>query len=179
MSHRHQGRCRSSAIAANWRRPSLPWQSPAPPTASTAASRAFSVSTYPSRCARGRAWRAKAEERPARTRLSVRFGLMRLSFEADWRVSPHASCRLIAGGPPSFPLLLGGPPYQAQKRDADACPLVDHRRDDNWHRHYSGVRAARLLAPLANDPPPSAQFCGRFCPRGGAQGLGAGEPDVR
>jgi hypothetical protein len=76
---------------------------------------------------------------------------MRLSFEADWRVSPHASCRPIAGGPPSFPLLLGGRPYQAQKRDADACPLVDHRRDGNWH---SRVRAACLLAPLVNDPPP-------------------------
>ena len=46
---------------------------------------------------------------------------MRLSFEADWRVSPHASCRLIAGGPPSFPSLAARP-YQRR----NAMPTLAH-----------------------------------------------------
>ena len=81
-----------------------PWQSPAPPTASAAASRAFSVSTFPSRRARGQTWLAKAEERPARTRLSVRFGLMRVSFEAELAsVPPRQTVASLPAGRRPFP----------------------------------------------------------------------------
>jgi hypothetical protein len=83
----------------------------------------------------------------------VRFTLMRLSFEADW-VSPTPAVASLPAGRRPFLSSLAARPYHAQKRDAHACPLVDHRRDDNWHGHNSGVRAARLLTPLANDPPP-------------------------